>query len=81
MEHYLLFYGVVFAFALAALFLALRSDGSLSDKLAKVRVRIEENRHKGISQPQEEEFEPFRTLEILLLGAILLLICMLLSKV
>ncbi len=66
---------------LAAIFLAMRSNGLLSHKLAKIRLRTDESRRKGFSDPREEEFEPGRRLEWLIIGAMLLLICLLLSRV
>ena len=81
MERILLVYGMVFVVALAAVMLGLRSDGSLSQKWAKVRVRSEENRRKSIPERREEEFDPGSKVELLILGTILLLICLFLSKV
>ncbi len=81
MEKILPVYGMAAAVMLAAIFLALRSNGSLLHKWAKIRLRTDENRHKGFHEPHEEGFEPDHTLEWLILGAILLLLCMLLSKV
>ena len=64
-----------------SVFMAMLSNGSLSQKWAKVRIRSDERRHKGLPEPPEDEFEPGLTPEWLFLAIIFLLICMLLSKV
>ncbi len=82
MEKILPIYALIFTLLLAVtVYTAMRSDGSLSQKLSRVRVRIDEKRSRRMSDPPEEEFEPVRAVELLVLGTILLLICMLLSKV
>ncbi len=81
MEKILPLYGIAAVMMLAAIFLALHSNGLLSHRLAKIRLRTDEGRRKGFPDPREEEFEPGLRLEWLIIGVMLLLICMLLSKV
>jgi hypothetical protein len=81
MNQLLLVYVLVFLMVLAMLLLAMRNDGTLSQRLSRVRVRIEENRHRSLPDPPEEEFKLDRALELFVLSIILLFICMLLIKV
>ncbi len=81
MEKILPAYGMIFALMLLAAFLALHNGGLLSQKWSKVRVRTSENERRRFPEPREEDFGPGHRLEWLILGAMLLLICMLLSKV
>ncbi len=82
MEKFLSVYLIIFALMLTAtVFLAMSSNGSLSQKWAKVRIRVDERRHKGLHEQPEDEFEPGLTPGWLFLAIIFLLICMLLSKV
>ncbi len=81
MEKIVPLYGIAALMMLVAIFLALRSDGLFSHKLAKIRLRTVESRRRGFSEPREEAYEPGLRLEWLIIGAMLLLICMLLSKV
>lgn len=82
MEKILPIYALIFTLLLAVtVYTAMRSDGSVSQKLSRVRIRVDEKRSRRMTDPPEEEFEPVRAVELLVLGSILLLICMLLSKV
>jgi uncharacterized membrane protein len=60
---------------------AMRNDGAVSQKLARVRVRIEENRRRNLSKQPEEDLELARVIELLMLSILLLFICMLLIRV
>ncbi len=81
MEKILPLYGITVLIMLAAIFLALLRNGPLSHKLAKIRLRTDESRRREFSEPRDEEFEPDHRLEWLIIGAMLLLIGLLLSKV
>ncbi len=81
MNQFFLVYGFILVMLLAMVLLAVRSNGALSQKLARVRVRIEENRRRNLPEPPEKDFDLVRLLELLVLSILLLLICMLLSKV
>ncbi len=82
MEKFLPIYALVFTLLLAVMvYTAMRSDGSLSHKLSRIRVRVDEKRSRRMADPAEDEFGPTRAIELVVLGTILLLICMLLSKV
>jgi hypothetical protein len=80
-ENFLSVYLIVFAIALtAAVLQAMRSNRSISQKWAKVRIRADEQRQKGLPDHPEEEYEPAFSLEWLFWGFIFLVICMLLSR-
>ncbi len=74
-------YALIFVMVMVMALLAMRNDGALSQRLARVRVRIEENNRRNLSEPQEEDLGPGRLLELFVLSIILLFICMLLIKV
>jgi hypothetical protein len=58
--------GIVLTFA--ALY-RIQSNDSVARKLAKIRVRVDDTRQRGIPPPQEEEdFEPWPFLGWLILG-------------
>ncbi len=79
MERILSVYIMVIAITFAVVLTALRGDGPLSQKWAKVRVRADENRGKGIpghprmQEPAEEEFNMGRVLALMLFGMMMLL--------
>jgi hypothetical protein len=62
---------------------ALRGDESLTRKWARERVRVDENRGKGmhdrsrISEPQEEEFNMGRALALMFFGMMMLILMLL----
>jgi hypothetical protein len=77
-EKSLLVLMAVFAFTLIlAALMAAQRDESLSHKLAKVRVRVDDSRRRQAAEPQEEEFDPGEMLPWFVFGAFLLLILML----
>ncbi len=80
MEHILLVYFLVFTFLLVAILAAMRGDGFLSRKWAKVRVRTDASRRRLMPERPEDEFEDSSAFGFILLGAILLFVYILLSK-
>ncbi len=81
MNELLVIYALIFVMILVMALLAMRNDGTLSQRLARVRVRIEENNRRNLREPQEEGLNLVRIFELLVLSIILLFICMLLMKV
>jgi len=81
MNQLLMAYGLVFMMVLAMLLLAVRRDGAFSERLARVRVRIEENQRRDQFKSADEDLRSGRKIELLVLSILLLLICMLLIKV
>jgi hypothetical protein len=73
MNQLLLLYGSMVVMVLFTALQTMRTDGTLSQRLARVRIRIEENRRKSLSEPPEEDLKPGRALELLALSILLLL--------
>lgn len=81
MEQVLLLYGAIFGAALAVTILILFSRGeSLPRKWAKIRVRMEDDPSGRMSKPQDDEFDPAVSRELLVIGAALLLLILLLEN-
>lgn len=81
MESILPVYFFVLGIVLAVIvFVVLPGDESSSRKLAKVRVRVDENRRgRTVHEPPEEDFEKGPALVWLMVGGLLLLLVMSLS--
>lgn len=81
MEKTLLVYTVLFSIALTtAGLMAMRSDQSSTQHLARVRVRVDDHRRER-PEPPEEEFDPQNKLEWLAIGFVVILILMLAIRV
>jgi hypothetical protein len=81
MNQLLTVYALIFVLILVMTLLAMRNDGTLSQRLARARVRIDESHRRAMPEPPDEDLGPARALELLVLSIILLFICMLLSRV
>ena len=81
MNELLVIYVLVFVLTLAMVLLEMRNDGTLSQKMARVRVRIDEKNRRNLPDPPEEDAGPGYILELLVLSIILMLIGLLLIKV
>jgi hypothetical protein len=75
MENVLLVYVIVMgAILLALVFLLFQRNGESERRLARVRVRIDDNRQPARMEPEEEEYEPLPRPALLIGGALVLII-------